>query len=48
VVQHEPTRDPGASRLVITADGSGSNGSHVRFWKLELQAFADKAGAANL
>ena len=26
-----------ASKLMITADGGGSNGSRVRLWKLELQ-----------
>ena len=29
-----------ASRLLITADGGGSNGSRVRLWKLELQKLA--------
>ena len=37
-------RYPGANRLLITADGGGSNGSRVRLWKLELQTLADKAG----
>lgn len=31
---------PKASRLLITADGGGSNGSRNRLWKRELQAFA--------
>jgi hypothetical protein len=31
-------------RLLITADGGGSNGSRVRLWKLELQKFADETG----
>jgi len=35
---------PGASQLLITADGGGSNGSRLRLWKLELQTFADAAG----
>ena len=35
---------PGAKRLVITADGGGSNGSRVRLWKLELQRLADETG----
>ncbi|TXL71781.1 ISAzo13 family transposase [Vineibacter terrae] len=35
-------RYPGATRLVITADGGGSNGSRVRLWKLELQRLADE------
>ncbi len=32
---------PKASTLLITADGSGSNGYHLRQWKLELQRLAD-------
>lgn len=35
---------PGASRLLIVADGGGSNGSRVRLWKLELQKLADEVG----
>src|ERR1700726_1009829 len=31
-----------ADRLLITADGGGSNGSRVRLWKLELQKLADE------
>jgi hypothetical protein len=31
-----------AQRLLITADGGGSNGSRVRLWKTELQKFADE------
>jgi transposase len=34
---------PKATRLLITADGGGSNGSRVRLWKLELQKFADES-----
>ncbi len=37
-------RYPNAGRLVITADGGGSNGSRVRLWKIELQALADELG----
>ena len=37
-------RYPKATRLVITADGGGSNGSRVRLWKLELQHLADELG----
>ena len=37
-------RYPKASRLVITADGGGSNGSRVRLWKRELQRLADEIG----
>lgn len=33
-----------AQRLLITADGGGSNGSRVRLWKLELQKLADETG----
>ena len=32
----------GAKRLLITADGGGSNGSRIRLWKTELQRFADE------
>jgi Rhodopirellula transposase DDE domain len=35
---------PQATRLLITADGGGSNGSRVRLWKLELQRLADETG----
>jgi transposase len=35
---------PAAAELLITADGGGSNGSRVRLWKVELQAFADATG----
>jgi Rhodopirellula transposase DDE domain len=35
-------RYPKADRLMITADGGGSNGSRVRLWKVELQKFADE------
>ena len=35
-------RYPNATRLVITADGGGSNGSRVRLWKRELQRLADE------
>ena len=37
-------RYPAADRLMITADGGGSNGSRVRLWKVELQRFADETG----
>ena len=40
------TRYPDARRLVITADGGGSNGSRVRLWKRELQVLADELGLA--
>jgi len=35
---------PKATRLMITADGGGSNGSRVRLFKKELQQFADETG----
>ena len=37
-------RYPEATRLLITADGGGNNGSHSRLWKFELQKFADESG----
>jgi hypothetical protein len=33
-----------AKRLLVTADGGGSNGSRCRLWKLMLQEFADETG----
>ncbi len=38
------TAYPRGTRLLITADGGGSNGARVRLWKLELQRLADTAG----
>jgi len=35
---------PRAPRLVITADGGGSNGYRLRLWKWELQRLADQTG----
>ena len=35
---------PRAEKLLITADGGGSNGSRVRLWKVELQRLADETG----
>jgi DDE family transposase len=35
-------RHPKAKRLMITADGGGSNGYRVRLWKVELQKLADE------
>lgn len=37
-------RYPDARKLMITADGGGSNGSRNRLWKMELQRFADETG----
>ena len=38
------SRYPSADRLLICADGGGSNGSRVRAWKIELAAFAADTG----
>jgi hypothetical protein len=35
---------PDATKLLITADGGGSNGSRCRLWKVELQGLADEVG----
>ena len=35
---------PKVQRLLITADGGGSNGSRLRLWKVELQKLADEIG----
>jgi hypothetical protein len=37
-------RYPTMNRLMITADGGGSNGSRVRLFKVELQKLADETG----
>ena len=37
-------RYPASDRLMITADGGGSNGSRVRLFKVELQKLADETG----
>jgi hypothetical protein len=37
-------RYPNVTRLLITADGGGSNGSRVRLWKRELQTLANELG----
>ena len=37
-------RYPGMKRLMITADGGGSNGPRVRLFKIELQKLADETG----
>ena len=36
--------DPDATKLLITADGGGSNGRRCRLWKVELQGLADEIG----
>ena len=38
------SRYPSARRLLICADGGGSNGSRVRAWKIELARFAADTG----
>ena len=35
---------PAATRLLLTADGGGSNSSRSRLWKFELQKLADALG----
>jgi hypothetical protein len=35
---------PETRRLLICADGGGSNGYRIRLWKVELQGFADETG----
>ena len=35
---------PHATKILITADAGGSNGSRLRLWKVELQRFADRTG----
>ena len=43
--RHEGRRlYPAAPKILITADGGGSNGSRLRLWKLELQRLADDIG----
>jgi hypothetical protein len=37
-------RYPNADKLLVCADGGGSNGSRVRAWKIELAAFAAQTG----
>ena len=37
-------RYPHATRLLVTADGGGSNGHRVRLWKVELQRLANTLG----
>ena len=39
---------PEATRLLITADAGGSNGSRLRLWKVELQKLADETGLRHL
>ncbi|MEK8020816.1 MAG: ISAzo13 family transposase [Candidatus Parabeggiatoa sp.] len=37
-------RYPNATKLLITADGGGSNGSRNKLWKVTLQKLADETG----
>jgi len=37
-------RYPNATKLLITADGGGSNGSRNRLWKYRIQQFANRHG----
>ena len=39
-------RYPNATKLLITADGGGSNGSRNRLWKYRIQQFATRHGLA--
>jgi hypothetical protein len=39
---------PEACKLLITADGGGSNGSRLRIWKWSLQQLADETGLSIL
>ena len=39
-------RYPAANRLLICADGGGSNGYRIRAWKVELAGFAAETGLA--
>jgi hypothetical protein len=39
-------RFPDATRLLITADGGGSNGHRVKLWKVELAKLANETGLA--
>ena len=40
------TRYPDADRLLICADGGGSNGYRLRAWKTQLAALATETGLA--
>lgn len=35
---------PKAKKILITADGGGSNGARLRLWKIGLQKFANQTG----
>ena len=38
-------RFPGTTKLLITADGGGSNGHRVKLWKIELAKLTAETGA---
>jgi hypothetical protein len=42
VAQPPPGCYPNTTRMPITADGGGSNGSRVRLWRRELQKLANE------
>jgi hypothetical protein len=43
--RHEGKRlYPSVTKILITADGGGSNGWRLRLWKVELQKFSDETG----
>jgi hypothetical protein len=42
--QHGKSLYPEQTRLLITADGGGSNGSRSRLWKREMQRLANETG----
>src|SRR5207248_1586527 len=42
--QRGKTLYPDKTRLLITADGGGSNGSRIRLWKREMQRLANETG----
>src|SRR5882724_12892016 len=44
LVANDGAPHPEATRLLITADAGGSNGSRLRLWKVELQKLADETG----
>jgi hypothetical protein len=46
VGQRRPPPYPQADRLLITADGGGSNGDRLRPWKRELVEVATQTGLA--
>jgi DDE family transposase len=42
--QHGSSLYPGKTKLLITADGGGSNGARSRLWKREMQRLANQTG----